>query len=51
MYHEYRRGPDGRRRKFYCVQWPRIGQGRHRQYFKDFQEARRLRVDKRLPLS
>ena len=46
MYHEYRRGPDGRRRKFYCVQWPKVGQGRHRQYFKDFQEARKLRDQK-----
>lgn len=46
MYHEYRRGPDGKRRKFYCVQWPKVGQGRHRQYFKDFREARRLRDQK-----
>jgi len=46
MYHEYRRGADGRRRKFYCVQWPKPGQGRHRQFFKDYQEARRFRDQK-----
>jgi integrase len=26
-------------RLFYCVTWPRIGKGRHRQFFKDRQEA------------
>jgi integrase len=41
-YSEYRKGPDGKRRRFYCVQWPRIGKGRHRQYFSDRQEARKL---------
>ena len=42
MYTEYRKGPDGIRRKLYCVQWPKIGRSRHRQYFSDRQEARRL---------
>jgi integrase len=46
MYHEYRKGPDGRRRRFFCVQWPKPGQGRYRQYFKEFREARRLRDQK-----
>jgi hypothetical protein len=46
MYPEYRRGADGRRRRFYCVQWPKDGKGRHRQYFSDFQEARRFRDQK-----
>jgi len=35
------------RRKFYCVQWPKPGKGRYRQYFKDYQEARKLRDQKR----
>jgi Phage integrase, N-terminal SAM-like domain len=45
-YPEWRRGPDGKRRKFYCLQWPKIGKGRHRQYFKDRLEAKKLHEQK-----